>query len=980
MNFQNFDKFNYFGVFVDAYTNEKNEIKKSIISPSEAKYKTDNHYFKNVFDTKTGQFIKPNGISINCRNISTIDVDKPDKCDILEDLKTDCKFYIKSKKGYHFYFNKENELPRNQQDRKQGIADINLNQLFYIPTYIHNETKEEYHYKIIKNESLVDMPKYAIMWCKMLLNFSKDEQDVKTTKKSNVEKIVKQLDIKIEKFNIKIMDDILSIFYENDLFKSYQDWRNTAYMARHLNNSNECFKLFDAYSRKIEEYKNKSEIENRKEFYGDSKYNVNFDENGVLLKCMKLNPTKYKKTLEQLYKSKYEPINFNSMYIYPNDNTNDYIFEDWMNNFKSLCIKSSYGTGKTYGFKKIIEKYNPKKILFITYRQSLAHSFSKELKEKYNFDIYFDDKKEIITEIIPEEKTMSKYTKHENGITTEHEIEMIKPEQIIKEIKNIKNSDRLIIQLDSLYKLNTSINMITQQDGINKYDLIILDEIEGLLNHLSFEKIDQYLIHNILSRLLCKTNKILLLDGDMSDRTFDFIDSMTPTNYKLYNNEYKPNTKNFIFTHNLTFFDNNIDIDIKNAKKIVIVCMTKTDSERYKDKYKDTYKVIIHNSIEKNKKILLDVNEEWAKCDILIYSPSVESGVDFNIINYFYKCYSVLSNQSTSYRAFNQMLNRVRFYENNEILCFMPLTMEWKPKEILYRYDELKLTKYNNIEINNLVNVLIHNDTEKINSNNYFISSLVAMLENKGHTYIYLKDGEKKIKKNKIAGEKTQTEIMKQNIINAKNISEEYYQTLLLKSRKNEELSREQNNSITKMYYKKVFKLLEVGGVDEAFIEEHYNKCHIVKNYKMLNIKLEERREKIPTNYLKNFKFEKIDKIKFLLGKLGYNIENNDIIKTSTIDFDNGKECIDKFINTKEFKILFNCKREVKQINSLDIFNGIINSYGFVMKKIRHKKRIEGQETYYYTTDLNHINIMKNFILREKEQNNNNFCEFIEDE
>jgi hypothetical protein len=148
----------------------------------------------------------------------------------------------------------------------------------------------------------------------------------------------------------------------------------------------------------------------------------------------------------------------------------------------------------------------------------------------------------------------------------------------------------------------------------------------------------------------------------------------------------------------------------------------------------------------------------------------------------------------------------------------------------------------------------------------------------------------------------------------------------------------------------------------------------------MLNIKLEERREKIPTNYLKNFKFEKIDKIKFLLGKLGYNVENNDIIKISTIDFDNAKECIDKFINTKEFKIMFNCKREVKQINSLDIFNGIINSYGFVMKKIRHEKRIDGVKKSFYDVELNHINIMKNFILREKEQNNNNFCEFIEDE
>ena len=867
-------------------------------------------------------------------------------------------------------------MPRNQQ---KGIADINLNQLFYIPTYIHDETKEEYHYEIIKSEKLVDMPKYAIMWCKMLLNLSKDKPDIKTNKKSNIENIVRQPDIKIEKFDLKVMNEILSIFYEGELLTKGQDWRNTAYMSRHLNNSEECFKLFDKYSRKVEKYKNKPEIENRKEFYGDGKYNLNYDENGALIKCSKLNPNKYKKTLQFLYKSKYEPIKINSEYIYPNDKSNDYIFEDWINNYKSLCIKSSYGTGKTYGFKKIIDKYNPKKILFITYRQSLAHSFSKDLKEKYGFDIYFDDKKEIIKEIIPEETIKSRYTRSENGITTEHETETIIPEQIIKETFNIRDSDRLIIQLDSLHKLNNSINMITQQDGINKYDLIILDEIEGLLNHLSFDKINQYVIHDILMRLIKKSPKVLLLDGDMNNRTYDFVDTIKG-NYKIYENDFKPNNKHFIFTGNCPNFDKEIDNDVKKGKKIVIVSMTKTDSEKYYNKYCNDYKVIIHNSIEKNKKILLDVNEEWSKCDILIYSPSVESGVDFNIRNYFYKCYAILSNTSTSYRAFNQMLNRVRYYESNEILCFMPLTMKYTENEILYRYDEVKLTKYNGIEINNLVNVLIHNDTEKINSNNYFMSGLINMIETKGHTFKFLNDGNRMSKVNKSKGELTQSEIMRMNIISAENITDEEYETLKYRGRKNEELTREENNSITKMYYKKVFKLDNINDVNKKFIEEHYNKFHIVKNFKMLNIKPEERREKIPTDYLKNFKFDKIDTLKTLLHKIGYVVEKNEIVKHKQIEFDNVKDDLNKVISAKDFRILFNCKREVKQINTLDVFNEIINNYGLTISKKKHKKRENGEDVISYSTDLKHHNIIEGVLKREQEQKNYNefINEFVE--
>ena len=1043
--FKDFQNFNYCGVFVYAYTNEKDEIKKSMSRPTKTAVGDNKQYFNNVYVKDIGTYKQPNGILIDTSNISTIDIDKPDLCDILDDLKNDCNFYVKSRKGYHFYFNKEETLPRNQQDKKQGIADINLNNLLYVPEYTHIETNDKYNYSIVKNGKLNDMPKYAIMWCKMLLNFSKDNQDntkIKSSLRQNKETLIIQPDYKLEKFDLKIMKLIYKIFYEKNYFNTYNDWVNVAYMARHLNNSEESFKLFDKYSRKVEKFKKEAEEKNRKIFFGNGKYNINFDENGILIKLSKEDPKNYLRTLQHLYKSRYETIKINNMYIYPNDGENDYIFDDWMKNYKSLCIKSSYGTGKTYGFKKIIDKYKPKKILFITYRQSLAHSFSKDLKEKYNFDIYFDDKKkrivdinEVITEesdviteekkkdnkvycktcgrediysdcefckfynikpkeeadeesdviteeesdVIPEVKQISsipkgKYIHHDGytGITEIRDAKEVIIETTREETINIRNSDRLIIQLDSLSKLNNSINMMTQHDGINKYDLIILDEIEGLLNHLSFEKIDQHLIHNILSRLINKAPKVLLLDGDMNDRTYDFIDNMTPNNYKIYENEFKPNIKDFIFSHNLINFDELIDNDLKNKKKIVIVSMTATDSEKYNDKYKSKYKVIIHNGREKNKNILLDVNSEWSKADLLIYSPSVESGVDYNIVNYFYKCYSILSDCSTSYRAFCQMLNRVRYYENNEIMCLMPINMEWKINQILYRYDEIKLTKYNNIEINNLVNILIHNDTEKINSNNYFICALINALVKKGHNYKYLDD--KPLKRNK-TDEKTQTDIIKENIVNAEDICDEQYDFLLKQARQNKDITRAENNNITKKYYKKVFK---IDTIDKEFIDTHYNKIHIVKNFKMFNVKLDERREKIPTQYLKNFKWDKIDKLKTMLKTIGYTVENNEIIKNNKIEFDTIKLELEKTLTNKDFRILFNCKREVKKINILDITNDILLNYGLQIEKKRFKHRKDGQETYFYETDMKHIKIMSDFVERERILNNNKFVDIVD--
>jgi len=449
---KNFQKFKYFGVFVDAYTNHEDKVKKHIIAPYHTKYEGCQHYFKDIYHYKTKKNYQPNGIAINTSEISTIDVDDPENCKKLVDkLLIDCKFYVKTRKGYHFYFKKENVLERNQ---KCEIVDINLPQLFYIPKYYHNETNEEFNYTLIKYEGLVDMPQYAIDYCENIIEISNANKAKKKTNKQNknknIEKIIIDKSLIIEKFNIETMKHIYSIFYDAHLFDKYEGWRDIGYMSRHLNNTEESYNLFDKFCRKVKGYENTPINNNLNCFYGNGSYNENFDVNGVLIKCSKLNPNKYKKTLDNLYKSKYEEdiIKFNSEFIFTNENK--YIFDDWYKNFKCLCLKSPYGTGKTYAFKQVIEIYKQKRILFITYRKSLANSLSEDLKKKYGFVNYLEE--------------------------------------------DIKKSDRVIIQLDSIKKLNENINILTQKDGIPSFDLIVLDESEGLLNHLSFEKIEQHIM------------------------------------------------------------------------------------------------------------------------------------------------------------------------------------------------------------------------------------------------------------------------------------------------------------------------------------------------------------------------------------------------------------------------------------------------------------------------------------------------------
>lgn len=715
------------------------------------------------------------------------------------------------------------------------------------------------------------------------------------------------------------MNSIFDILENNGFFNKYESWRDVCYMARHLNNSEECFKLFEKYSRRgynsEKSYKNVAEIELRNGFYGTGEYNINFNENGVLFKCMRLNPEKYKKTLDHLYKSKYDDcyIKINSQYLKPEDKSLDYIYNEWINNYKFLCIKSAYGTGKTFTFKNLIrENQQFKKVLFLTYRQSLAYSLELELANEYGFKSY------------------------------------------INKDTNCKTSERLICQLDSIGK-TTTYDILLQNIDINYYDLIVLDELEGLLNHLSYEKIDQFNIHNILCRTINKSNKVLCLDGDMSDRSLDFISGLSDS-FKVYENEYKPNKKNFVFTHDGNEFMKQIRNDLTNGKKVCIVSLTK--GEEFKQEFEKDFKIIIHNSLERNKEILKNVKTEWINADLLIYSPSVEAGVDFDIKNHFHKCYANITNTSTSYRAFSQMLNRIRNYVDNEVLCLLPVMMPYKLNQLLYRYDEIKMTKYTGIEETHLTNILIHNETEKINSNNMFLTAFIKMIIKKGHSYEY-----RSYKKRSRATE-GQTQVYKDAIVNAKNITDEEYENIKQKEKTNQELTRDETYSKIKMLYKQIFKLEELNDVNKEFIDLHYGKFKIIKNYRDL-LREQNERNISDTEILKKVSYNKVDLLLNLMKTLKINITKPE---ETECDFDKGIEIITTTLNDRNFQTTFNCSREVKKLNILKCINEKIDEYG--VKITKEKYQVRNKETKKidnsYTLKVSVQDIITEYMERDK--------------
>jgi type I site-specific restriction endonuclease len=190
---------------------------------------------------------------------------------------------------------------------------------------------------------------------------------------------------------------------------------------------------------------------------------------------------------------KYNPTIINSSYLLPREgeepNADQKTVMELVDQFiqdaskKSLVIRSKYGSGKTTFLRDLIKKQNFKKVLFITYRQTLARDIDRNFRQ-LGFKNYLDA--------------------HDH------------PE--------IWNAKRLIVQLDSLLNVLHKNDRFITTNQFEKYDLIILDESESLLNHFDEKTMQnkEIEIFNFFDLLIQQSSKTIFLDGDMSNRSLSF--------------------------------------------------------------------------------------------------------------------------------------------------------------------------------------------------------------------------------------------------------------------------------------------------------------------------------------------------------------------------------------------------------------------------------------------------------------------------
>ena len=331
-----------------------------------------------------------------------------------------------------------------------------------------------------------------------------------------------------------------------------------------------------------------------------------------------------------------------------------------------LGICSPMDTGKSHAYiayiRWVLEKYPTIRILLVTSRITLAEQLRKRLEnEGVKCVSYRDD-------------------------------------QVKRDPSLLATSSCVIIQLDSLGLHKTLQNC---------FDVILLDESESTLKHFKAKTMgDRPRVWRVFQDLSTRCSQLLLLDAFLSCRSHWWLDEMyqaststqaSPDAASLTKdghgfrerlnkdgvhilvNTIKTDEKKYIsHAKKETFYLVLCDL-LLNRKKVAIACNSKRICKKlYQDLLKDFPHLkdkirIYHSEVDaEHRGEIGNCNEEWLKFDVILYSPTVGAGVDFNPPEPHFDvvmAYGVLKSNPCS--DFMQMIGRIRKVKDNTVHVFL---------------------------------------------------------------------------------------------------------------------------------------------------------------------------------------------------------------------------------------------------------------------------------------------------------------------
>ncbi|GAQ86657.1 replication origin binding protein [Klebsormidium nitens] len=333
------------------------------------------------------------------------------------------------------------------------------------------------------------------------------------------------------------------------------------------------------------------------------------------------------------------------------DLTDMVVFNDVLNKwqagrYKAALIRSPMDTAKSTTTRAIIqEPPRPETALAITYRQTQA---SDAAGKNPDFAHYGELKTKRGREV---------------------------GERFIEPLADRELYPRVICQVDSLPRL------LGDQACAPAFDLVILDESESILAHLSADTLSyRQVIIRLIVELLRRVRRVICLDGHLGQRTFDFMTLHGIRCSPMIINKHVPERPlQFEFLEGragLQIWESGIFEALEAGQNVFAVSMS---SDRARDLGSVVAErglvdegqilVITRHSHREVKRGLGNVNESWAK-RLVIISPTVEAGVDFNQ-PWFHRMFLYICRKSTHPRGLDQMKGRVRQLVDPMVLCFV---------------------------------------------------------------------------------------------------------------------------------------------------------------------------------------------------------------------------------------------------------------------------------------------------------------------
>lgn len=299
-----------------------------------------------------------------------------------------------------------------------------------------------------------------------------------------------------------------------------------------------------------------------------------------------------------------------------------------------LCVQSEKGTGKTSNLLESLFKTNygldlindSTSILFLSSRVTFGIKLYGDLKE-YGFELYSQ--------------------------VNEHYI----------------SSKRIICQIDSLMRLDTE-----------NFDIVIIDECESLARYITsthFTKNPKAnLVISCFEYMVANSKHTYILDADLSDRCLNYYSKVIDCNNDdiyIIQNDFKAYSEYKLLCCQYSSWARQILLKLEDNKKLAIAMASNSKAKDLavyiREKFSSKTVLLINREMSETDKrnLLQNVNSNWNKYDVVIYTPSVCMGVSFDIESYFDYIFAYGCHESLGSQEWCQMIHRVRSPVNKQV-------------------------------------------------------------------------------------------------------------------------------------------------------------------------------------------------------------------------------------------------------------------------------------------------------------------------